>query len=144
MFSSLNRNKRSIALDLKREEAREALLRLAKTADVFVHNMRDKAAESLGVGYAAVRDANPRIIYCGSWGFGRGGTYADRPALDDIIQALSGTASLLSRAHGIVGYVPTAIADKVSALTVAYSVAMALFRRERTGEGCERDRKSVV
>lgn len=134
-FLSLNRNKRSIALDIKKPEGRAALLKIISTADVFVHNMRQAAAAKLGLDYPSLRTVNPRLVYCASWGFGSNGPYAGRPAFDDIIQALSGMAALQGKVRGKPGFVPTALVDKITGLSTAYSVAMGLFHRERTGQG---------
>lgn len=136
-FLNTNRNKRSLALNLKAPGAHAALLRLVATADVFLHNMRAAAIEQLGLTYARLRRVNERLIYCAAWGFGQSGPYAGQPAYDDIIQALSGAADLEMRLHGSPGYMPSLIADKVTGLTAAYAVAMALFARERTGAGSE-------
>jgi crotonobetainyl-CoA:carnitine CoA-transferase CaiB-like acyl-CoA transferase len=136
-FLTTNRNKRSLALDLKAPGAHAALLRLVAGADVFLHNMRAAAIERLGLTYARLRQANARLVYCSAWGFGHDGPYAGQPAYDDIIQALSGAADLETRLHGVPGYMPSLVADKVTGLTAAYAVAMALFARERSGSGCE-------
>jgi crotonobetainyl-CoA:carnitine CoA-transferase CaiB-like acyl-CoA transferase len=136
-FLTTNRNKRSLALDLKAPGAHAALLRLVARADVFLHNMRAAAIEQLGLTYARLRQANERLIYCAAWGFGHDGPYAGQPAYDDIIQALSGAADLETRLHGAPGYMPSLIADKVTGITAAYAIAMALFARERTGRGTE-------
>jgi crotonobetainyl-CoA:carnitine CoA-transferase CaiB-like acyl-CoA transferase len=136
LFLTPNRSKRSLALDLKQKAAQEALQRLVAGADVFVHNMREAAAEGLGLSYERLRAVNPRLVYCAAWGFGSTGAYAGRPAFDDIIQALSGMADLEGRLHGAPAYVPSLVADKVSGLHVVYAIAMALFDRERSGRGC--------
>jgi len=136
IFLTPNRSKRSLALDLKAPGAHAALLRLVATADVFVHNMRQAAIKALGLDYETLRGVNERLIYCAAWGFGETGPYAGRPAFDDIIQALSGMADFQAKLHGEPSFVPTVVADKVTGLTVAYSIAMALFNRERTGRGC--------
>lgn len=135
IFLNNNRNKRSIVLDLKKPEARQALLRLAQSADVFIHAMRPQAIARLGLGYAELAKANPRIVYCGAYGYGAKGPYASRPAYDDLIQGVSGLAALQGRAHGRPEYVATVLGDKTASLTVAYAVIAALFHRERTGEG---------
>ena len=137
LYLNTNRNKRGVVLDLKRPAARAALLRLAETADIFIHSMRPKAIERLGLAYDDLAAANPKIIYCATYGYRKGGPYSDRAAYDDMIQGASGLASLLGRRFGEPAYVPTVMADKTVALAVVGSVAMALFHRERTGEGQE-------
>jgi crotonobetainyl-CoA:carnitine CoA-transferase CaiB-like acyl-CoA transferase len=138
MFLNINRGKRSLALDLKLPAARDVVLRLAKDADVFIHSMRAAAIGRLGLDYAALKAANPSIIYANLYGFGRNGRYADYPAYDDIVQAASGLASLQDRLTGQgPGYVASAVADKVAGLTGAYAVMAALYARERTGLGQE-------
>ena len=138
MFMNLNRGKRSLVLDLKRPEARDALLRVAATCDVFIHSMRAAAIARLGLAYDAVRAASPRIVYANLWGFGQAGPYRDLPAYDDIIQAASGLVALQGKlAGGEPTYLATIVADKVAGLTAAYAVAAALYAREKTGEGQE-------
>jgi crotonobetainyl-CoA:carnitine CoA-transferase CaiB-like acyl-CoA transferase len=138
MFMNLNRGKRSIVLDLKRDGARAALLRMAADADVFIHSMRAGAIRRLGLDYAAVAAASPRIVYANLYGFGANGRYADYPAYDDIVQAASGLASLQARlSGGEPAYLATVVADKVAGLTAAYAVIAALFSRERDGVGQE-------
>ena len=135
-FLNLNRNKRSIALDLKREEDKHIMLDLLKTADVFVTTVRPQALRKLGLDYESLRETNPRLIYCGSYGFSEAGPYAGRPAFDDIIQAMCGIAELQGRSHPDgPQYVSTIFADKTVGFTVAYAVAMALYERERSGLG---------
>lgn len=137
LFYNLNRGKRGLVLDLKRPEARAALLRLAESADVFIHAMRSDAIARLGLTYADVAAANPRIVYANLYGFSRRGPYAKRPAYDDTIQAMSGMAALQGRMLGTPSYSATLVADKVSGLTALYAVLMALLHRARTGEGQE-------
>jgi crotonobetainyl-CoA:carnitine CoA-transferase CaiB-like acyl-CoA transferase len=134
IFANFNRNKRSVALDLKSEAGKAALRKLVPTADVFVHNMRQEAMDKLGFTFKAVREANPRIIYAAAIGYGRHGRYAGKPAYDDVIQAASGFAGLFQMRDGAPLYAPTIAADKVSGLHLAYAVMAALLYRERTGE----------
>jgi crotonobetainyl-CoA:carnitine CoA-transferase CaiB-like acyl-CoA transferase len=139
-FLTLNRNKKSLVLDLKRQAAREAMLRLAATADVFLHNMRTGAAARLGIDYATIAAANPRIIHASATGYRPGTAYANRAAFDDVIQGESGLAALNGGvANGPDGgpprYVPMVVCDKVSGHVLAGAIAMALFARERTGKG---------
>lgn len=131
----LNRNKRSIALDLKAERGREALARLVAGADVLVYSFRPKAMARLGLSYGEVAALNPRAIYCGAFGFGQTGPYADRPAYDDLIQAAIGLPHLQARADDEPTYVATAIADRVVGVAMAGAVGMALYHREKTGRG---------
>ncbi|MBL4721967.1 MAG: CoA transferase, partial [Alphaproteobacteria bacterium] len=135
IFINANRNKRSLALDLKKESAKEVLRRLIPTADVFVHNMRPKAMAGLGFDYEAVSAIKSDIVYVGAYGFGQDGPYADKPAYDDAIQAASGLASMFRRQDGAARYVPSTIADKVVGLTLSQAIAFALLHKERTGEG---------
>jgi crotonobetainyl-CoA:carnitine CoA-transferase CaiB-like acyl-CoA transferase len=132
---NLQRNKRSIVLDLKRAECRSALHRLIETADVFVHSMRPSAIERLGFGYEEVRAVEPQIIYCGAYGFGANGPYRDKAAYDDLIQAGSGIAGLFGQLHGEPTYVPTVICDKLTGQAIAYAILAALLHRERGGGG---------
>ncbi len=135
LFLHTNRNKRSLVLDLKSEEGKEALRRLLATADVLFHNMRPQALARLGFSYEDVVAINPRIIYCGAFGYGQGGRYAARPAYDDLIQGATAMPSLFQRSTGRASYMPVALIDRMVALTAAYSVMGALYHRERTGQG---------
>ena len=139
VFLAINRNKRSLALDLKQAEGREILKRLVAGADVLVHNMRIAAIERLGFGYGAVSALRPGIVYCAATGFGQDGPDRDKPAFDDIIQAACGLASLIGdmrgEVHGQPDYAPTLLADKTAGLAVVNAVLAALFHRERTGRG---------
>ena len=136
-YANLNRNKRSIVLDLKRKPAMDALWRLIEGADVFVHNMRIGAMERLGLGYAAVAARNPRIVYACATGFRQGSTMQESPAYDDLIQGMSGMASLNAGPDGAPRYFPTVAADKITGHVLASMIAMALVHRARTGQGQE-------
>ena len=135
IFLAANRNKRSLALDLKRPAAKEALWRLIDTADVLVHSIRPQAVERLGFGPDAVLARNPRIVYAGIHGFGESGPYAGRPAYDDVIQAASGLSALMEAVVGEPLHTPMVTADKTTGLTALYAILAALFARERTGKG---------
>ncbi len=139
IFLNANRNKRSLVLDLKKEEGRKALSAVISGADIFVHSLRPKAIARLGLTYNDLKLIKPNIIYCSAWGFNSSGPYADKPAYDDIIQAASGLTDLESRRNpgAPPSYVPSVVADKVGALTITHALSMALYHRERTGEGQE-------
>jgi crotonobetainyl-CoA:carnitine CoA-transferase CaiB-like acyl-CoA transferase len=136
-FANLNRNKRSLAMDLKKPAAREALLRLVETADVFVHNMRIGAAQRLGLDYETLAARNKRLIYACASGFRKGSSMQEFPAYDDLIQGVSGIASLNAGPDGAPRYFPTVVVDKLTGVALASMIGMALFHRERTGEGQE-------
>ncbi|MES2999536.1 MAG: CoA transferase [Pseudomonadota bacterium] len=135
IFLHLNRNKRSMVLDLKKPSGIAALRRMLASADVLLHSLRPKTMAKLGLSYEEVRELNPRIVYCGAFGFGQDGPYADRPAYDDLIQAAVGMPVLQSRKSGPPTYVATAIADRVVGMAASTAVSMALYRREKTGVG---------
>jgi crotonobetainyl-CoA:carnitine CoA-transferase CaiB-like acyl-CoA transferase len=134
-FLNLNRNKRSMVLDAKSAEGKAAILRLAQSADVFVSNVRPPAMRRLGLDYGDLRAANPRIIYCGCYGFSEAGPYAGRSGVDDTIQAACGLAWFQGVGESAPRYANTLIADKTVALYVVNSIAMALYAREKTGLG---------
>jgi crotonobetainyl-CoA:carnitine CoA-transferase CaiB-like acyl-CoA transferase len=133
-FANLNRNKRSVVLNLKRPGGHAALLRLIDGADVFVHNMRLGAAERLGLGYPALAARNPRLIHACATGFRPDSTRREAPAFDDLIQGMSGAAALNAGPDGP-RYFPTVAADKLTGHMLASMIGMALFARERTGRG---------
>jgi len=134
-FLACNRNKRSLVLDLKQEAGRSALLKLASTADVLLHNFRPEPAARLRLDYDTFRSINPRLVYCATYGFRAGGPYGNKPAYDDVIQAASGLSALQGTIVGEPRYMPTIVADKTSSLTVLSSVLAGLFERERSGLG---------
>jgi formyl-CoA transferase len=135
IFLAINRNKRSLVLDLKRPEGLAAVRRLLPTVDVLVHNMRTAAIERLGLGHSACAALNPRLVYCAATGFGEEGPLAGQPAFDDVIQAACGLAGLLGHDSGEPAYVPSLIADKTTGLALANAVLAALFERTRSGCG---------
>lgn len=137
LYLTCNRNKRDIVLDVKQPAARAALLALCRDADVFIHNNRPQVMDKLGLDYEAVRGVNPRIVYCGAYGYSRKGPYGTKRALDDSIQSAAGIASLSELVLGEPRYLPTVVCDKTTAITVVYAVLAALFHRERSGEGQE-------
>ncbi|HSQ05233.1 MAG TPA: CoA transferase [Burkholderiales bacterium] len=135
-FLHLNRNKRSLVLDLKQPAGHAALMKLVERADVLVWNVRPPAMARLKLAYEDVRAVNPKIIYCGLFGFGQDGRYRDKPAYDSIIQGSGGMAGLNHRAMGEPRFVPMVVADKVVGLIAVQMITMALYQRTRTGAGC--------
>lgn len=133
-FLNLNRNKRSVVLDLKSDAGRQDLRRLLATADVFVHNMRSAALGRLGLAYEALAAEFPRLVHASAQGFGSGGDYFDRPAYDDVIQGLSGVAGINAAATGTPSYWPALISDKLCGVYLAHAITTALLHRERTGQ----------
>lgn len=134
-YLNLNRNKFSVTLDAKAPADRERLLALIAGADVFASNVRAAALARLGLDAATLCARHPRLIHCSAVGFGQDGPYAAQPAFDDIIQAMSGLADLQGRNSGAPAYVNTILADKVAGLTLTYAIPMALYERERSGQG---------
>jgi crotonobetainyl-CoA:carnitine CoA-transferase CaiB-like acyl-CoA transferase len=137
IFVTINRNKRSLLLDLKDEKAKRALKRLIKTADVFTANVRYEGLKRMGLSYEDVAAIKPDIVYVHAAGYGSDGPYAGLPAYDDLIQAGAGMADLLNRADGTPEpkYIPTLVADKVTGLFMVQATLAALFHKQRTGEG---------
>jgi crotonobetainyl-CoA:carnitine CoA-transferase CaiB-like acyl-CoA transferase len=135
-FLSCNRNKRSIAIDLKTSEGLEIVQKLVSTAVVVVHNFRPGAADRVGLGEAAVRSIKPDIIYVSISGYGEVGPYAGQRAYDPVIQALSGLAEIQrDRDTGRPRMIRTIIADYTTALTTGQAISSALFARQRSGQG---------
>jgi len=132
-FIHLNRNKRSIVLDLKQPGPMAALRKLLATADVCVSNMRPKAMARLGLGVEQLRAINPRMIYCGLVGFGSGGRYAPKPAYDGIIQGMGGLTAIFDKADGQPRFLPMTIADHTVGLIAAQMIMLALYKRATTG-----------
>jgi crotonobetainyl-CoA:carnitine CoA-transferase CaiB-like acyl-CoA transferase len=133
-FFGWNRGKRSIAANVKTPEGRAIVDRLCEGGDVLMENMRPGVADRLGVGFERMRGINPRLVYCSVTGFGSTGPYADRPAFDPLLQALSGLM-VIQGFQGPPQYVRVAITDYYTASLAAQAVLAALFVRERTGRG---------
>ncbi|MAG31040.1 MAG: hypothetical protein CL908_09140 [Deltaproteobacteria bacterium] len=133
-FAQLNRNKRSVVLDLKSEAGTRAFRRLAEKTDVVLENFRPGVLDRLGVGYEVLRKQNPRLVYAAISGFGPEGPYAGLPAYDMVIQAVSGIAKMIGSPDQP-RLVSNLLADKTAALNAAFAIASALFARERTGQG---------
>ncbi len=134
---NVNRGKRSLMLNLRNDADKEVLRRLVATADVFIHSMRGKAIARLGFDYEAVKAIRPDVVYVNCYGYSRRGPQADEPAYDDTIQAECGITHVQNLLNGEPGFVGTIMADKVAGLHALYATMMALFHRERTGEGQE-------
>jgi crotonobetainyl-CoA:carnitine CoA-transferase CaiB-like acyl-CoA transferase len=137
IYVNVNRGKRSLMLDLRQAADKEVLRRLIATADVFIHSMRGSAIARLGFSYDAVKAIRPDIVYTNCYGYSRRGPEADQPAYDDTIQAECGVTYVQQLMNGEPGFVATIMADKVAGLHALHATMMALFHRERTGEGQE-------
>jgi crotonobetainyl-CoA:carnitine CoA-transferase CaiB-like acyl-CoA transferase len=137
VFVNVNRGKRSVVLDLRSQAGKTALGKLIEQADVFIHSMRAKAIAKLGFGYEDVAAIKPAIIYTNCYGYGRRGPDRDLTAYDDTIQAECGLPAVQRMLTGEANYVGTIMADKVAGMTALYATVMALFHRERSGEGQE-------
>jgi crotonobetainyl-CoA:carnitine CoA-transferase CaiB-like acyl-CoA transferase len=136
IFLNANRNKRSIALDLKKDGGREACLALARNVDALVYNIRPQAMARLRLSYEDVSKVNPRIIYVGCFGYSQRGPYAAKAAYDDLIQGAAGIPWLLKKQGAdSPRYAPIIIADRGVGQQVATAVTAALYYREKTGEG---------
>jgi crotonobetainyl-CoA:carnitine CoA-transferase CaiB-like acyl-CoA transferase len=136
-FLAWNRNKRSLAIDLKAPEAKAILYKLAEKADVVVQNFRPGVLAKLGFGYEDFRKVNPRIIYCSGSGYGESGPYLSRPGQDMLIQGLTGIAAATGRGDGPPVPVGSGFSDQVGAMNMVYGILTALYWRERSGEGQE-------
>lgn len=134
-FASVNRNKESVALNLKSDRGRAAFLSLAEAADVVVENNPPGRMERFGLDYESVRERNPGIVYCSITGFGQTGPYRELPALDIVAQALSGVMSMTGPADGDPHRAGVPIGDIAASMYAVQSIVLALYERERTGEG---------
>ena len=137
IYLTINRNKRSVLLDLKTDGAKKILKELIKSADAIIHNIRAAGMERLGFDYESVCKIKPDIIYCHAVGYGSKGQYAGRQAYDDLVQAAAGASYMLPMQDGTSEprYFPGLIADKTTGLHAAYAMLAAFLHRERTGEG---------
>jgi crotonobetainyl-CoA:carnitine CoA-transferase CaiB-like acyl-CoA transferase len=134
-YLSFNRNKRSIAIDLKNPRGKDVALRLVDRADVVIENFRPGVMERLGLGYATLAARNPRIIYCASSGWGQTGPYVSRPGQDLLVQAVAGVGYLNGNADEPPMGVGVGIADFTAGFHIVYGVLAALYARDRTGQG---------
>jgi crotonobetainyl-CoA:carnitine CoA-transferase CaiB-like acyl-CoA transferase len=132
IFAQMNRNKRSVAVDLKEAFGRDAFLELAATADIVVENFRPGVSDRLGIGFEAARKRNRGLIWVAISGFGPDGPYKDQPAYDMVIQGISGFAKILGDDENP-KLISNLVADKTSGLTACYSVIAALYAREKNG-----------
>ncbi|MDX1744563.1 MAG: CaiB/BaiF CoA-transferase family protein [Halobacteriales archaeon] len=134
-YLAMNRNKRSVAVDLKDDRGAQVARDIVGEADVLVENFRPGVMDRLGFGYEDVTEYNPEIIYASASGYGADGPYAERPGQDILIQSMSGVASLAGRGDGRPTPAGTYVADELSALYITLHVVTALFHRDRTGQG---------
>jgi formyl-CoA transferase len=135
MFLGANRGKRGVVLDLKRPEGLAVLHRMVETADVLVHNFRPSVPDRLGIGYERLRAINPRLIWCALTGYGESGPLRDKAGFDQVLQAMTGICVFQGEPRGQPEIVAGSVVDYYSAAMLAYAVAAALYRRERTGVG---------
>lgn len=135
VYLQFNRNKRSLAIDLKAPAARDAFRALIEHADIIMSNVRPSGMRGLGLDYASVAAINPGIIYCACYGYSERGPYAGRPAADDTIQAMSGLVSLQGRTTGTPQFVASVVADKAAGLALTNAILAAIIHRIKTGRG---------
>ncbi len=138
-FMIYNRYKKSLTLDLQNPKGKETYKELIKHVDVVIENLAPNAVDKLGVGYSVLQKINPKLVYAAMSGFGRleelKGIYSDRPAFDPVIQAMSGLTDQIGTADGPPPYGFPGLADLYSSIVTAYAIMLALFMREKTGEG---------
>ncbi|WP_135467720.1 CaiB/BaiF CoA transferase family protein [Crenalkalicoccus roseus] len=135
VFLSINRNKRSLCLDIKKPEGAEVLRRLIPRVDVLASNIRPAGMARAGFGWEECAALNPRLVYAVATGFGQDGPHRARPAFDEIIQAASGLADIVGEEAGRPMFVPSLVADKITGMALLSAILAALLHRERTGEG---------
>ena len=134
-FLSINRNKKSLTLDMKNPKSKDILERMIKQSDVIVENFRPGAADRLGLGYEQVKKLNPKIIYCSISGFGQDGPYRELPGFDQTLQGMGGMMSITGEPDGPPMKVGVAIADISGGMFAGFGIMLALFHREKTGKG---------
>ncbi len=134
-YLSINRNKRSITVDLGQEAGREIVYALARVCDVAIENFRPGTADRIGVGYERLRQENPRLVYCSISGFGQEGPYRERPGYDALAQAMSGMMAITGEPEGVPTKHGMSIADIGAGMWAALAIVSALLARERTGDG---------
>lgn len=136
MFSTINRNKRSLAVNLKSTEGLNILKKLIASADIFLENFRPGVTDRMGIGYEALREIKPDLIYVSSSGFGQDGPYAGDRVYDPIVQAVSGLTSFQMDETGRPRMIRILVPDKLTAMTSAQAMSTALVQKARTGKGC--------
>ena len=136
-FMAWNRNKRSIAIDMKKEEGRKIIFKLIEQADIVVENFRPGVMERLGYGYTALKKINPKIIYCSASGWGNDGPYLKRPGQDLLVQSVSGAIMTSGKKSDGPVAIGTALCDQINAFNCVYAILAALYFREKTGIGQE-------
>jgi crotonobetainyl-CoA:carnitine CoA-transferase CaiB-like acyl-CoA transferase len=136
-FMAWNRNKRSLAIDMKKKEGREIIFKLARDADIVLENFRPGVMERLGYGYEDFKTLNPRIIYCSASGWGNDGPYLKRPGQDLLVQSISGAVMTSGKKTDGPVSLGTALCDQVNALNCVYAILAALYYREKSGKGQE-------
>ena len=134
-FMSVNRNKKSMTLNLKKERAIEIIHKLIKQSDIIIENFRPGTMERLGLSYTEVKEINPKIIYCSISGFGQDGPYRLLPGMDQVLQGMGGLMSITGEPNGPPIKVGVAVADIAGGMFAAYGIMLALFNREKTGKG---------
>lgn len=134
-YLAFNRNKRSLALDLKKQGAKEIIYQLVKKCDIVVENFRPGAMEKLGLDYDTFKQINPQIIYCSSTGYGKDGPYVKRPGQDLLLQSLTGLTAVTGRKGNPPTPLGVGIADQLGAYNIVYGLLAALYYREKTGKG---------
>ena len=134
-FMSVNRNKKSMTLNLKKESAIEIIHKLIKQSDIIIENFRPGTMERLGLSYTEVKEINPKIIYCSISGFGQDGPYRLLPGMDQVLQGMGGLMGITGEPNGPPIKVGVAVADIAGGMFAAYGIMLALFNREKTGKG---------